>query len=229
MSIIPYGVILAKIILMLASMISIAVMAERAFALAKERKAEERDFQALREALRSANYDLARELAAKSEGGSARALQAGFEHGSEDTEIIREAIAQEVVVQTARLQTNLMWLGTIASTAPYVGLFGTVLGILDAFHVIALTGKTGAAVVAGGISEALITTALGLGVAIPAVVAYNAFNGKISALSLVIETHAIDLASRLPGHDSATGALTVISANGSEPAKAKGGGRRETR
>ena len=229
MSIIPYGVILAKILLMLASMVSIAVMAERAFALSRERKSEERDFRSLRDALRSANYDVARQLAGAAEGGSARALRAGFEHGSEDTEIIREAIAQEVVVQTARLQSNLMWLGTIASTAPYVGLFGTVLGILDAFHVIAMTGKTGAAVVAGGISEALITTALGLGVAIPAVVAYNAFNGKIGALSLVIETHAIDLASRLPGHGSASEALPALSVNGSEPAKAKGGGRRETR
>ena len=229
MSIIPYGVILAKVLLMLASMVSIAVMAERGFALGRERKAEERDFRALREALRAANYDLARQMAAAAEGGSARALQAGFEHGSEDTEIIREAIAQEVVVQTARLQSNLMWLGTIASTAPYVGLFGTVLGILDAFQVIAMTGKTGAAVVAGGISEALVTTALGLGVAIPAVVAYNAFNGKINALSLVIETHAIDLASRLPGHGSNAEMLASISANGSEPKAAKGGGRRETR
>jgi biopolymer transport protein ExbB/TolQ len=100
---------------------------------------------------------------------------------------------QEVNVQIARLQNNLPLLATAASTAPYVGLFGTVLGILSAFRMIAETGQTGAAVVAGGISEALIATALGLGVAIPAVMAYNYFTARVNTLSLQIETHALDL------------------------------------
>jgi len=111
---------------------------------------------------------------------------------------MREAIAQEVVVQTSMLQRNLPTLATVASTAPYVGLLGTVLGILEAFHTIAVTGKTGASIVAGGISEALVTTALGLAVAIPAVMAYNYFNGVVNRISLIVETHAIDLTSRLP-------------------------------
>lgn len=197
MNIMHAGVILAQALLWIASVISVAVIIERLISLAMAQKAEAKDFLALRQAFRDGETGQVRTLAGNAEGPSGRALLAGLEHGSEEPEIIREAIAQEVVVQTAGLQKNLIWLATIASTAPYIGLFGTVLGILQAFHTIAVTGRTGASAVAGGISEALITTALGLGVAIPAVVAYNFFNGRVNNMSLVIETHAIDLTSRL--------------------------------
>lgn len=197
------GVVLAQVVLGLASVASVAVMIERAMALRSARLEEEKDFAALRDAFRRQDMEAVRKLAAASSGASARALLAGLEHGSEEPEIIREAIAQEVVVQTAHLQSNLVWLATVASTAPYVGLFGTVVGILKAFGTIAATGKTGASIVAGGISEALVTTAFGLAVAIPAVVAYNAFNQRVNALSLLVETHAIDLASRLAPPTSA--------------------------
>jgi biopolymer transport protein ExbB len=186
------------------------VMVERTVRLREARRAEARAYAALRQAFAGRHEDQVRQLASGGDAPCAAALQAGLEHGSDDLDTIREAIAQEVVVQTSRLQHNLMALGTIASTAPYIGLFGTVLGILDAFHTISVTGHTGASVVAGGISEALITTALGLGVAIPAVIAYNIFNGQVNALSLVVETHALDLASRLPvlgrGRNSSPGA-----------------------
>jgi biopolymer transport protein ExbB len=95
------------------------------------------------------------------------------------------------------LNRNLSILATIASTAPYVGLFGTVLGILSAFATIARTGQTGASVVAAPIAEALTATAMGLGVAIPAVMAYNYFSGRVNDMMLRVETHAIDLTARL--------------------------------
>ena len=227
MSIMHAGILLAKIALGLASVISVAVMLERVLGLRRAQVDEERDFGALHAAFRRHSLDEVRSLAKLARGASGQALQAGLEHGSEDPEIIREAIAQGVVVQTAALQQNMVWLATIASTAPYVGLFGTVLGILDAFQTIAVTGKTGAAVVAGGISEALITTALGLGVAIPAVMAYNAFNSRVNSLSLVIETHSIDLASRLAPvvHSAAaSGDLNgLVSPNGIAPNVSSGG------
>ena len=74
-------------------------------------------------------------------------------------------------------------LGTIGSVAPFVGLFGTVVGIIHAFKAISDNAGGGPAVVANGIAEALITTALGLFVAIPAVVAYNAFTNKIGRIT----------------------------------------------
>ena len=98
---------------------------------------------------------------------------------------------------TQDLSQYVTMLGTIGSVAPFVGLFGTVVGIIHAFKAIALTGSGGPAVVANGIAEALITTALGLFVAIPAVVAYNVFTRKVEHITENIELCAdeiIDLA-----------------------------------
>lgn len=222
MSIMHAGVVLAQALLWICSVISVAVIIERLVALRRAQGAEAKDFEALRTAFKDGNKQEVRSLARDAEGASARALLAGLEHGSEEPEIIREAIAQEVVVQTTRYQNNLIWLATIASTAPYIGLFGTVLGILQAFHTIAVTGRTGASVVAGGISEALITTALGLGVAIPAVVAYNFFNGRVNHMSLIVETHAIDLTSRLASAPVSSHAVQP-SLNGGGPQVKSGG------
>jgi len=84
-------------------------------------------------------------------------------------------------------------LGTIGSVAPFVGLFGTVVGIIHAFKAIADNAGGGPAVVANGIAEALITTALGLFVAIPAVVAYNSFTTKIGRISEDMELCAEEI------------------------------------
>jgi biopolymer transport protein ExbB/biopolymer transport protein TolQ len=80
---------------------------------------------------------------------------------------------------SAEMKKGLGALATIGATAPFVGLFGTVMGILDAFHGIAESGSGGLSAVAGGIAEALIATAIGLFVAIPAVVAFNYFTGLL--------------------------------------------------
>jgi biopolymer transport protein ExbB len=82
--------------------------------------------------------------------------------------------------------SNLWVLGTIGSSAPFIGLFGTVLGIIRAFHAIALAGTGGFAVVAAGISEALIATALGLGVGIIAVVCYNYFQARVDRIDAAL-------------------------------------------
>ncbi|HSI06211.1 MAG TPA: MotA/TolQ/ExbB proton channel family protein, partial [Myxococcota bacterium] len=76
---------------------------------------------------------------------------------------------------------------TIASTAPFVGLFGTVLGIINAFQLMAASGSGGLATVSAGISEALITTAFGLLVAIPAVGLFNLFNGNVETFTVDME------------------------------------------
>ena len=94
-------------------------------------------------------------------------------------EVLSRALARQSNTEVAQLEKNLGWLATTASAAPFVGLFGTVWGIMDSFHKIGVTGSANLAVVAPGISEALIATAFGIGVAIPAVVAYNHFNGVI--------------------------------------------------
>ena len=86
------------------------------------------------------------------------------------------------------LERRLTWLATIASASPFVGLFGTVIGIVDAFHGLGTAGAATLRAVAPGISEALITTAAGLFVAIPAVVAYNQFTARIRVFACLLYT-----------------------------------------
>lgn len=92
--------------------------------------------------------------------------------------ILKIVIAEE----TERLERRLSFLATTANTAPFIGLFGTVWGIMDSFREIGLKGTTSLSVVAPGISEALIATAIGLATAIPAVLAYNYFNGRLKRI-----------------------------------------------
>ena len=86
-----------------------------------------------------------------------------------------------------------LWiLGTIGSSAPFIGLFGTVVGIMRAFHAMRLTGTGGFGVVAGGISEALIATAAGLFAAIPSVLAYNHFSTRIKTFAAEMDDFALE-------------------------------------
>jgi biopolymer transport protein TolQ len=93
--------------------------------------------------------------------------------------------------ETERLEKRLSFLATTANTAPFIGLFGTVWGIMDSFREIGVRGTTSLAVVAPGISEALVTTALGLATAIPAVLAYNYLVNRLRGLSSKLEHASI--------------------------------------
>jgi biopolymer transport protein ExbB/TolQ len=94
-------------------------------------------------------------------------------------ELVTSALRDSMSETLIQLKRGLGFLATIGSTAPFIGLFGTVVGIINAFRSIAATGSGGMSVVSGGIAEALVSTALGIFVAIPAVVAFNHFTGKI--------------------------------------------------
>jgi len=94
-------------------------------------------------------------------------------------ELVTSALRDSMSETLIQLKGGLGFLATIGSTAPFIGLFGTVVGIINAFRSIAATGSGGMSVVSGGIAEALVSTALGIFVAIPAVVAFNNFTGKI--------------------------------------------------
>lgn len=191
------GVLLSKYALILFSVLSLAVIVERILVLRRLQRAEEADFPALREALARNQLDALRVQLVSSAAPCAAVLRAGLAHQNDGEARMREVMSVETTAQIAHLQANLPMLATAATTAPYIGLFGTVLGILDAFREIAQSGQTGPSVVAGGISEALTATALGLGVAIPAVMAYNYFTGRVNKMSLEIESHTLELATRL--------------------------------
>jgi biopolymer transport protein ExbB/biopolymer transport protein TolQ len=94
-------------------------------------------------------------------------------------ELVTSALRDSMSETLIQLKKGLGLMATIGSTAPFIGLFGTVVGIISAFNGIAATGSGGMAAVSGGIAEALISTALGIFVAIPAVVAFNQFTGRL--------------------------------------------------
>ncbi|MFH1724344.1 MAG: MotA/TolQ/ExbB proton channel family protein [Elusimicrobiota bacterium] len=100
---------------------------------------------------------------------------------------IEELLASKRLEERLKLEKYLVVLGTMGNTAPFIGLFGTVVGIIKAFRDLALAGSGGPAVVAKGIAEALVATAGGLVVAIPAVIVYNYFMRKVKDQSVEME------------------------------------------
>jgi biopolymer transport protein TolQ len=94
--------------------------------------------------------------------------------------------------EVTRLERNMSWLATTAAISPFVGLFGTVLGIIDAFNALSITGSTSMRTVAPGIARALLATALGLGAAIPAAMAYNYFGHAIKEIGSRMEDFSLE-------------------------------------
>ncbi|SDT84497.1 protein TolQ [Desulfobacula phenolica] len=106
---------------------------------------------------------------------------------------IKRSLNRSIGVEVRRLVQLVPFLATAGNTAPFIGLFGTVWGIMDTFHGIGLSGSASLAVVAPGISEALIATAAGLAVAIPSVIAYNYFTDRIRVLDSELQSFSSDL------------------------------------
>jgi len=117
-----------------------------------------------------------------------------------DFENIERALRRTAVAELTELERLTPFLATTASAAPFIGLFGTVVGIIRAFHDIGARGSANLAVVAPGISEALIVTAAGLAAAIPAVIAFNYFNSKIKVLRSEMESFSGDLLNIIKRH-----------------------------
>ncbi len=120
---------------------------------------------------------------------SSTELGAGEDPGVDN---VSRALARASNSEIATLEKHIGWLATTASASPFVGLFGTVWGIMDSFQKIGATGAANLSVVAPGISEALIATAFGIGAAIPAVVAYNHFSGAIRRQAVDIDCFTQD-------------------------------------
>lgn len=112
---------------------------------------------------------------------------------AERLEAVERAMRRAAAGEIARLERYLPFLATTASTAPFIGLFGTVWGVMESFRGIGAQGSASLAVVAPGISEALIATAAGLGAAIPAVIAYNFFVNRVKRWATEMEGFSLDL------------------------------------
>ncbi|MDH7570039.1 MAG: MotA/TolQ/ExbB proton channel family protein [Armatimonadota bacterium] len=179
--------------LLIYSVLSVAVMLERAYTLRRLRRLEEEEFPRILDGLANGKRQEVIGRLDLSPAPIAPVVRAGIAQNRFGLEQVKQSVSSAVSVQTARFSRYLGVLATVGSTAPFIGLFGTVLGILRAFNKIAQQGFGGPSVVAGGIAEALVATALGLGIAIPAVIAYNYFVGRVNDLTLTVNMHASDL------------------------------------
>jgi biopolymer transport protein TolQ len=113
-------------------------------------------------------------------------------HNMGDIENIERSLRRSFIAEATHLESLTPFLATVGSSAPFVGLFGTVWGIMDAFRNIGAKGSANLATVAPGIAEALITTAIGLVAAIPAVMAYNFFARKIKVITNEMDSFGND-------------------------------------
>jgi biopolymer transport protein TolQ len=110
-------------------------------------------------------------------------------------EAVERSLQRASVVEMGRMESGLGILATIAAVSPFIGLFGTVWGIIDAFRGIGATGNASLATVAPGISEALVATAIGLVAAIPALMAYNFFQGQLKVWQTELDDFALEFIS----------------------------------
>ena len=115
-----------------------------------------------------------------------------IEGGYAGTDNIKRSLRRSAAAEITKMTQMVPFLATTGNTAPFIGLFGTVWGIMSSFHGIALRGSASLAVVAPGISEALVATAFGLAVAIPAVIAFNYFMNKIRVIESEMNNFSSD-------------------------------------
>jgi len=192
------------IILFIMSGWSIGVMIDRWMAFSAARKQSRAFAPAVAGALREGKIDEAIRVAERNKKSHlAKVVTAGLQEfrahnesgdiPGEQIEASKRALERAEAIVLAVLKRGLGGLATIGSTAPFVGLFGTVVGILNAFRGISQEKATGLAAVAGGIAEALVTTAIGLFVAIPAVMMFNYLTGRVEAFDVEMDNSSSEL------------------------------------
>jgi biopolymer transport protein ExbB/biopolymer transport protein TolQ len=192
------------VILFIMSAWSIGVMIDRLLAYNAAKKQSRQFAPAVAGALREGKLDEAVKIADRyKKSHLAKVVVAGlqeFQAHQSSTEISGEEIdaSQRALVRAeaivhAELKRGVSSLATIGSTAPFVGLFGTVVGIINAFTTMSTEKSAGIAAIAGGISEALVTTAFGLVVAVPAVWMFNYFTGKIDSFDVEMGNSSSEL------------------------------------
>lgn len=159
--------------LLLCSILCVGIGIERIVALYRAGRADARLAPLLKEMLGAGQVAVAARRCEQEDSPLARIMSAGLSAQAQEPEQRRPAVERALLRETARSERYMPVLATIGSVSPFIGLFGTVLGIMRAFRDIGLAGSAGSAVVAAGIAEALVATATGLFVAVVAVVAYN--------------------------------------------------------
>ncbi len=189
--------ILTLALLGVCSVLVLSVAIERMRLIAKQRVGPEWLLEQLYYFLKDRRYDLALSFARQLPVPAARVVESGLMRHHLQVEDTEAAMAGVVARQKANLEAGLPTLGTIAVIAPFIGLFGTVVGIINTFSDVAEQGQAGIEVVSAGVSEALVATAAGLFVAIAAVVLFNLLKAQIASLVLDMKLVASRLSEML--------------------------------
>ncbi|HEX9146336.1 MAG TPA: MotA/TolQ/ExbB proton channel family protein [Candidatus Binatia bacterium] len=181
--------------LILLSVISVTVVLERLWSLRNISSITLRITESLLEPIKKGQRDLAIAICKQNAHSPvARIFLSALNQEGHQTVDAANAFATEAMFEeTQKLRKHLWILGTVASSAPFIGLLGTVVGIIKSFESMAIAGTGGFAVVAAGISEALVATALGLAVAIIAVIFYNYFQTRIGNLNALFRIQVAKL------------------------------------
>lgn len=193
-------------VILLASISGLAVIIEKMYTfLSKEKKLSENEKNQLYKALRTGNKEDILKLCkdktdsvSKSVTKIVSNMDINFDElDNSHRQVIEGIISESILEQTTELEKGMSLLGTVVNAAPQLGLLGTVTGMIAAFSALTRNGTSTAKIVAGGISEALYTTAFGLIVAIPALVFYNYFNRRIDVIVSEMERAALQFLNRV--------------------------------
>jgi biopolymer transport protein ExbB/TolQ len=194
--------IAVNILLLIMSIYSIAVMVERFLTYNAARNQSKEFAPKVAQSLKQARIDEAISISDKyKKSHLAMVVNAGLQEfqsqaglvSGEEIDASKRALQRAEAIKIAEFRRGLSGLATIGSTAPFVGLFGTVVGIITAFQEMKNAESAGIAAIAGGISEALFTTAFGLLVAIPAVWAFNYFTNKVDNFQVEMDNSSAEL------------------------------------
>ena len=187
-------------ILLFCSFLSIAILLERIIYYRKRSKTNRAEFMArIARALNGGSTEKAMGLCKETLAPFSNVVYCGLELSGHQEKEISNAMEREITIEITKLERYTSIVGTIGNIAVYIGLFGTVLGIIRAFHDIAAAGAGGMSIVIGGVAEALVCTATGLFVAIPAVIAFNYFARKVELFTNDMELCASELIDLMGG------------------------------
>jgi biopolymer transport protein ExbB len=176
------------IILMACSVVALTFIFERFLFFKHTSIDAERFFMKIKEAFRNEGIEKAISVCNTSLSPLAAVVKSGLEESDKKSEVAAEMMDAMAIEQRTKLEKNLSILGTLGNIAPLIGLFGTVVGIIRAFHSLSVSGSAGPSVISAGIAEALVTTAAGLVVAVPAVVFYNYYLRRVETVMNEIES-----------------------------------------
>jgi biopolymer transport protein ExbB len=187
------------ILLILLSVVSVGVMIERfLFFRCRRRQLDQLDHD-LRPLINADKTSKIRARLAQEGDPILNAAIAGHDNPNADRESVEKRVSGAMARERLFLERRLIFLGTLGNNAPFIGLFGTVLGIIRAFRDLSLAGRPDTTIVMAGISEALVATAIGLFVALPAVLFYNYFQRHVDHTLSITESLAQGILAGIPG------------------------------